>query len=55
MGAGTGHLARGVGRSEHTARVGGRRRLVSMDALLLILVLALGAYLLYALVKAERF
>ncbi|AWT36162.1 MULTISPECIES: K(+)-transporting ATPase subunit F [Deinococcus] len=26
-----------------------------MDALLLILVLALGAYLLYALVKAERF
>lgn len=33
----------------------GRRRLVGMDALLLILVLALGAYLLYALVKAERF
>ncbi|WP_373290914.1 MULTISPECIES: K(+)-transporting ATPase subunit F [Deinococcus] len=26
-----------------------------MNALLLILVLALGAYLLYALVKAERF
>ncbi|PTA69074.1 K(+)-transporting ATPase subunit F [Deinococcus arcticus] len=26
-----------------------------MDAFLLILVLALGAYLLYALVRAERF
>lgn len=51
----TGHLARAVGRSEHTALAGGRRRLVGMDALLLILVLALGAYLLYALVKAERF
>ncbi len=48
-------MARGVGRSEHTARVGGQRRLVGMDALLLSLVRALGAYLLYALVKAERF
>ncbi|WP_158590309.1 hypothetical protein [Deinococcus sp. RM] len=52
---GTGHLARGVGRSEHTARLERRRRLVGMDALPLILVLALGAYLLYALVKAKRF